>query len=215
MKNLLTALTLLAFTFVGIEGCVGAKKNSHPVVVLETSEGNIELELFPEVAPKHVENFLALVNKGFYNNVIFHRVIDGFMIQGGDPTGTGMGDSGTKLQAEFNDSLHHAGTLSMARAQDPNSASCQFFICLAPQPRLDHQYTVFGKTVSGFDVVQKIGKTPTSGNLQRIMTDSTWQAELLKMKNDGAADVTVMSNGVVTPDRPLKKVVINKAYEKK
>ena len=209
-------LTLSLFVLLGAlimtDGCQGKAK--HPVVVLETSEVNIELELFPEVAPKHVENFLSLVRKGFYENVIFHRVIDGFMIQGGDPTGTGMGDSGTRIPAEFNDSLHHAGTLAMARSQDPNSASCQFYICLAPQPRLDHQYTVFGKTVAGFDVAQKIGKTPTSGNMQRIMSDQAWRDELLRLQKEQGADV-LLQGGVPAADRPLKKIIIKKAYEKK
>jgi cyclophilin family peptidyl-prolyl cis-trans isomerase len=190
-------------------------KNKKPVVIIETSEGIIEVELFPDVAPNHVANFLELAGKGFYNGVIFHRVMDGFMIQGGDPTGTGMGDSGKRINAEFNDSLHHAGTLAMARSpQGPNTASCQFYICLAPQPRLDHNYTVFGRTIKGFDVVQKIGKTQTSGSYQRITTDAAWKAELLKLKDQGS-DVALMSEGMPAPDRPLKTVKIIKAYEKK
>ncbi len=207
----LTAAFLIGmFVMANCDSAAGKK----PVVILETTEGTIELELFPEVAPAHVANFLELANKGFYNGVIFHRVIDGFMIQGGDPTGTGGGDSGKRLKAEFNDSLHHAGTLAMARANDPNSASCQFYICLAPQPMLDKKYTVFGKTIKGFDVVQKIGKTPTSGNMQRIMGDAAWKAELLKKKAEGA-DVMEMQPGTPAPDRPLKTVKIVKAYQKK
>lgn len=212
MKFTLKVMTVLMALFMTLNAQDAKTKN--PVVVLETSEGIIELELYPNVAPKHVANFLELTNKGFYNGVIFHRVIDGFMIQGGDPTGTGMGDSGTRIPAEFNDSLHHAGTLSMARSSDPNSASCQFFICLAPQASLDHKYTVFGNTIKGFDVVQKIGKTPTSGNGGRIQRDAAWKAELLKQKEAGA-DVKLDPQGNPAPDRPLKTVKIVKAYVKK
>ena len=189
-------------------------KTKKPIVVLETSEGIIELELYPQVAPQHVANFLELANKGFYNGVIFHRVIDGFMIQGGDPTGTGMGDSGKRVPAEFNDSLHHAGTLSMARSSDPNSASCQFFICLGPQSFLDHKYSVFGNTIKGYDVVQKIGKTPTSTTVLKSMGGEAGKAELLKQQKAGA-DVKIDPQGNPAPDRPLKTVKIIKAYEKK
>lgn len=212
MKFSILVLIMLVSMFMTVNGETPKAKN--PVVVLETSEGNIELELYPNVAPGHVANFLELTEKGFYNGVIFHRVIDGFMIQGGDPTGTGMGDSGKRIKAEFNDSLHHAGTLSMARSSDPNSASCQFFICLAPAPFLDHKYTVFGNTTKGFDVVQKIGKAPTSGKAEKIMGDPAWKAELLKKKEAGA-DVRVDAQGIPAPDRPLKTVKIIKAYVKK
>lgn len=209
-----TILLLFSAGVILMFGC-STEATKNPVVVMETTEGVIELLLFPDVAPLHTANFLKLCNEGFYDSVIFHRVIDGFMIQGGDPTGTGMGDSGTRLEAEFNDSLHRAGTLAMARSADPNSASCQFYICLAPQPRLDHNYTVFGKTISGFDVVQKIGKTPTSGPDRRIMADSTWRNELLRLKEEEGADVNIMPNGMIQPDRPLHPVRILKAREKK
>ncbi len=213
MKFTLKVMILLMAMFMTINAQDAKTKN--PVVVLETTEGTIELELYPNVAPEHVANFLELTNKGFYNGVIFHRVMSGFMIQGGDPTGTGMGDSGKYLKAEFNDSLHHAGTLSMARSpQGPNTASCQFFICLAPQPSLDHKYTVFGNTIKGFDVVQKIGKAPTSGNMGRIQRDAAWKAELLKQKEAGA-DVKLDPQGNPAPDRPLKTVKIIKASVKK
>jgi cyclophilin family peptidyl-prolyl cis-trans isomerase len=213
MKSLLTALSLIMGVAMLTDGCLGPAKN--PVVVLETSEGNIELELFPKVAPKHVQNFLNLVQKGFYDSLIFHRVIDGFMIQTGDPNGDGSGGSGATVPAEFNDSLHHAGTLGMARSSNPNSASSQFYICLAPTPHLDHQYTVFGKTIKGFEVVQKIGKTPTSGPISRIQSDAQWREELLKLKQDGKADVTLIADGIPAPDRPLQKVFLIRAYEKK
>ena len=212
MKFAMKVMLILMAMIMMINAESASAKN--PVVVLETSEGTIELELYPSVAPKHVANFLELANKGLYNGVIFHRVIDGFMIQGGDPTGTGMGDSGKRIPAEFNDSLHHAGTLSMARSNDPNSASCQFFICLGPQSFLDHKYTVFGNAIKGYDVVQKIGKTQTSSTVIKTMGAAAGKAELLKQKEAGA-DVKIDAQGNAAPDRPLKTVKIIKAYEKK
>jgi cyclophilin family peptidyl-prolyl cis-trans isomerase len=211
MRALITVLVLVMALVMVIGGCMGSK---NPVVVLETSEGNIELELFPQVAPKHVENFLGLVRRGFYDSLIFHRVIDGFMIQTGDPKGDGSGGADTTVPAEFNDSLHHAGTLGMARNSDPNSASSQFYICLAPTPHLDHKYTVFGKTIAGFEVVQKIGKTATSGPMQRIAQDAQWREQLLQLQQEGKADV-LEQNGYPAPDRPLKRVSLIRAYEKK
>ena len=211
MRALFSVLILVMVGVMTIDGCMSSK---NPVVVLETSEGKIELELFPKVAPKHVENFLGLVRRGFYDSLIFHRVIDGFMIQTGDPKGDGSGGADTTVAAEFNDSLHHPGTLGMARNSDPNSASSQFYICLAPTPHLDHKYTVFGKTIAGFDVVQKIGKTPTSGPMQRIDQDAQWKDQLLKLQQEGKADVMIQ-NGFPAPDRPLKKVFLLRAYEKK
>jgi len=211
MRALLVTLILVMAGAMIIGGCMGSK---NPVVVLETSEGNIELELYPTVAPKHVENFLGLVRRGFYDSLIFHRVIDGFMIQTGDPDGNGSGGADKTVPAEFNDSLHHAGTLGMARNSDPNSASSQFYICLAPTPHLDHKYTVFGKTIAGFDVVQKIGKTPTSGPIQRIVQDAQWRDQLLQLQKDGKADVLLQGN-FPAPDRPLKQVSLIRAYEKK
>ena len=130
---------------------------------LTTSKGPIRLTFFPEVAPGHVKNFLALAKIGFYNGLIFHRVIKGFMIQGGCPQGTGTGDAGYKIPAEFNATPHEAGVLSMARTNDPNSAGSQFFICLERVPHLDRQYTAFGKTAdaASLEVVKKIGVVPT------------------------------------------------------
>ncbi len=132
-------------------------------VVIETKFGNIELKLFPEVAPKHVENYLKLAKSGFYNGTTFHRVIPGFMIQGGDPNskGTnrsihGTGGPGYSVDAEFNDKPHVRGTLSMARSRDPDSAGSQFFIVIKKSSFLDNDYTVFGEVVSGMDVADKI-----------------------------------------------------------
>ena len=131
---------------------------------LDTTKGPIRLTFLPDVAPGHVKNFLALAKIGFYNGLTFHRVIKGFMIQGGCPQGTGTGDAGYKIKAEFNDTPHEAGVLSMARANDPNSAGSQFFICLEPQPGLDRQYTVFGKVLDqeSLDTVKQIGSVRTA-----------------------------------------------------
>jgi len=135
--------------------------------VIETKFGNIELQFFPEVAPQHVSSFIQLAKKGFYDGTTFHRVIPGFMIQGGDPNSKnpdrsqhGMGGPGYTLKAEFNDKKHKRGILSMARAQHPDSAGSQFFICVADAFFLDKQYTVFGEVVSGMEVADKIVSQP-------------------------------------------------------
>src|SRR6185369_8256060 len=132
-----------------------------------TTLGKIVLKFYPDVAPNHVANFKKLAKDGFYNGTIFHRVIPGFMIQGGDPNTKsedrsrhGIGGSGQNLKAEFNSKPHVRGTLSMARSMDPNSASSQFFICVAASQQLNGQYTVFGEVVEGMDVVDKIVNTP-------------------------------------------------------
>ena len=126
---------------------------SYSATIEMADGGTIELELWPELAPEHVNSFVFLARDGFYDGVTFHRIIDGFMAQGGDPTGTGMGGPGYNVPAEFNDTKHVAGVLSMARAQDLNSAGSQFFICNADATFLDGQYTAFGQVTSGLDVV--------------------------------------------------------------
>lgn len=143
------------------------KKMSETKAVVETKFGKIELQFFPDVAPNHVSNFIDLAKKGFYDGTTFHRVIPGFMIQGGDPNSKnadksmhGMGDPGYKVKAEFNDRPHKKGALSMARSADPDSAGSQFFICASDAQWLDGQYTVFGEVVSGIDVVDKIVSQP-------------------------------------------------------
>ena len=118
--------------------------------------GVIELALYPDVAPKTVDNFIALSKKGFYNGLSFHRVEPGFVVQGGDPAGNGSGGPGYTIKAEFNNKPHLRGTLAMARAADPDSAGSQFYICLAPAPFLDHNYTVFGQVSKGMEVVDAI-----------------------------------------------------------
>lgn len=128
----------------------------------------MKAELYPEVAPKTVENFTKLIKEGFYNGVIFHRVIKGFMIQGGDPEGTGMGGPGYTIPGEFsangfqNDLAHTRGVLSMARAMDPNSGGSQFFIMHQDAPHLDGQYAAFGKLTDGFDVLDSIANVKTN-----------------------------------------------------
>jgi len=123
---------------------------------ITTDNGDIDIELYPDSAPNTVANFKALAGKGFYDGLKFHRVIAGFMAQGGDPDGTGMGGPGYKVKAEFNSRKHVRGTLAMARSQSPDSAGSQFYICFGPQPHLDNQYTIFGQVTSGMDVVDKI-----------------------------------------------------------
>src|SRR6266540_5281630 len=125
-------------------------------LIIETSKGPVTVEMRPDLAPNHVARIKELARKGFYDGVVFHRVIDGFMAQTGDPTGTGTGGSGKKLKAEFSKEPHVRGTVSMARAQDPNSADSQFFICFAPAPFLDGQYTVWGQVSKGMEFVDKI-----------------------------------------------------------
>jgi peptidyl-prolyl cis-trans isomerase A (cyclophilin A) len=136
------------------------KKNSF--AVFETTQGTFKVELFEDKAPITTKNFITLVNKGFYNGLIFHRVIDGFMIQGGDPKGNGTGGPGYTIPDEFNSSLRHSseGILSMANA-GPNTGGSQFFITLVATPWLDNKHAVFGKVVEGMDVVRKIGKVKT------------------------------------------------------
>ena len=141
------------------------------MVVIEMENGaKIELELYPEIAPITVKNFTKLAEAGFYNGLIFHRVIKGFMIQGGDPLGNGMGGADENIKGEFrangvqNNLRHERGVISMARSWDPNSASSQFFIMHADAPHLDGQYAAFGKVVSGMEAVDEIASVPTDGN---------------------------------------------------
>ncbi|MGM1048220.1 MAG: peptidylprolyl isomerase [Bacillota bacterium] len=161
---------------------------SHPVVTIEMDSGKkITLELYPEVAPNTVNNFISLVKKGFYDGTGFHRVIPGFMIQGGDPDGTGMGGPDYSIAGEFNangfqnDLEHTRGVLSMARAQDPDSAGSQFFIMHADSPDLDAQYAAFGKVTEGMEVVDEIAGLPTGENdrpadplptMKKVMVDT-------------------------------------------
>jgi peptidyl-prolyl cis-trans isomerase B (cyclophilin B) len=144
---------------------------SKEVVVIETTHGTIKLEFFEDKAPGHVKNFKELANKNFYDGTTFHRVIPGFMIQGGDPNSKsddrsqhGSGGPGYSIDAEFNDVKHERGILSMARSQEPNSAGSQFYICVKDSFFLDGQYTAFGKVIEGMDVADKIVNEPRDSN---------------------------------------------------
>lgn len=134
----------------------------NPIVTIQTGKGTIKVELYPETAPNTVNNFISLVKKGFYNGTLFHRVIPGFMIQGGDPEGTGMGGPGYGIRGEFsanrfqNDLKHTRGVLSMARSMNPNSAGSQFFIMVEDAPHLDGQYAAFGKVIEGLEEADRI-----------------------------------------------------------
>ncbi len=142
------------------------------VAVIKTSEGDMVVQFWTDAAPNTVENFKKLARQGFYDGTIFHRIVKGFMIQGGDPNSKdpakensyGEGGPGYNIKAEFNDHGHERGVISMARGPDPDSAGSQFFVCLAPVRRLDHQYTTFGKLIKGDDVLEKIGDTPATRN---------------------------------------------------
>lgn len=165
MKKLFIAAAIISGLFLAAcssSEIIKPKEKTMSVAVIKTNMGTIEIELFAKETPKTVENFVGLANKGYYNGVIFHRVIDGFMIQGGDPTGTGRGGEsiwGKKFNDEFVTTLKHdsAGVLSMANA-GPNTNGSQFFITLAATPWLNNHHTVFGKVISGMDVVSAIGK---------------------------------------------------------
>ncbi len=140
------------------------------VFTLET--GDVTIKLRPDLAPKHVARITELVKEGFYDGLSFHRVIDGFVAQGGCPNGNGMGGSGTKIPAEFNAEKHVRGTMSMARSSDPNSGDSQFFICLDAVPYLDNQYTVWGEVISGMEHVDAIPKGEPPANPGKIVKAS-------------------------------------------
>jgi cyclophilin family peptidyl-prolyl cis-trans isomerase len=168
------------------------------VIVLQLADGNVVIQLLPEKAPEHVKRIKELVREGFYDGVVFHRVIDGFMAQTGDPSGTGMGKSKKPdLKAEFNDVQHQKGIVSMARASDPNSANSQFFIMLADVPSLNGQYTVFGKVLSGMEAVDKIRKGDRNDNGKVINPD-----KIVSMKV--AADVPGFSLPAAASTQPAQ-----------
>ena len=158
---------IFAFVLILLTSMKGYTMDKENTLYLDLDYGRVVIEMFPEAAPKHVARIKELVRQGFYDGIKFHRVIDGFMAQTGDPTGTGMGGSGQKLPAEFNDKHHGRGTVSMARAMDPNSADSQFFICFADAGFLDGQYTVWGQVTSGMEYVDMIkrGEPPVNPDI--------------------------------------------------
>jgi peptidyl-prolyl cis-trans isomerase B (cyclophilin B) len=174
MKISMLAFVLLSSAVVAAEQKEqGPSMNSsNEVAVIKTSEGDMVVQFWTDAAPNTIENFKKLARQGFYDGTIFHRIVKGFMIQGGDPNSKdpakedsyGQGGPGYNIKAEFNDHSHERGVISMARGPDPDSAGSQFFVCLAPVHRLDHQYTTFGKLIKGQDVLEKIGDTPVTRN---------------------------------------------------
>lgn len=164
------ATALVAVGFMFLKGACVMAADSNEVAVIETKLGKMVIEFYDKDAPKTVANFKKLAKEAFYNGTAFHRIIQGFMIQGGDPlskdpsnTNVGGGGPGYQIAAEFNTNKHVLGVVSMARKGDPNSAGSQFFICLGEAAHLDGKYTAFGKVIAGIDVVKKIGAVPTSG----------------------------------------------------
>ena len=172
MKKFFVALCL----FFSLGGYAMDKENT---LYMDLDFGRVVIELDPKVAPNHVKRIKELTRQGFYDGVKFHRVIPGFMAQTGDPTGTGMGGSGQKLKAEFNDTPHVRGTVSMARASDPNSADSQFFICFADAGFLDGQYTVWGQVISGMEFVDHIKKGNSADNGTVINPDKIISLKVL------------------------------------
>jgi len=196
MKSILINLLAAILAVASVNAEEQKPMNSaNEVAVIKTSEGAMIAEFWPDVAPNTVENFKKLARSGFYDGTAFHRIVKGFMIQGGDPltkdpakeSRYGTGDPGYKIKAEFNDRSHERGVLSMARSSDPDSAGSQFFICLANVSRLDHQYTTFGKIIKGDDVLGKIGDTEVT------MSDSGERSKPTKR-------VTVESIEIVAAD---------------
>ncbi len=184
MKFFSSILALTLAVTLSVRSFAADEKNAaDEVAVVKTNMGTMVLEFWADVAPKHVENFKTLAKKGFYDGTAFHRVIRGFMIQGGDPLTKddanqarwGTGDPGYKIKAEFNDKPHKRGVLSMARSQDPDSAGSQFFICHDKASSLDGKYTAFGKLIKGDDVLEKIATTETAPSdrpLKKVTVES-------------------------------------------
>ncbi|MEI9895001.1 MAG: peptidylprolyl isomerase [Chthoniobacter sp.] len=195
MKQPLFSL-LLACTL-GVIALTPARAADKEVAVLKTSAGEMVVEFWPEVAPKTVANFIKLAKSGFYDGTAFHRIIDGFMIQGGDPltkdesksAAWGTGSADERIKAEFNDRHHEFGVLSMARSASPDSASSQFFICLGPVAQLDGKYTAFGKLIKGDDVLRKLGKSsvgPTPDGRENSRPTSRVALESVKIVPAGS-----------------------------
>ena len=187
-RGLTLAVALVATTLIPSEPTQDntmTETTTATVAEIVTSKGTLLLELHPDIAPGHVENFTKLAADGFYDGLTFHRIIPGFMIQGGCPKGDGTGGPGGKVKAEFNDRPHKRGSLSMARSGHPDSAGCQFFICHKAAPHLDGQYTNFGSLLSGFDVLDAIAAEGSQGGNPKTKVT----IESLKVRPRTAADV--------------------------
>ena len=193
MKLLIVLAALLSSTMFAAEEKKEEKTTvnaSNEVAVIKTSEGEMVVQFWTDAAPNTIDNFKKLARQAFYDGTIFHRIVKEFMIQGGDPDSKdpakeesyGQGGPGYKVKAEFNNHSHQRGVISMARGPDPDSAGSQFFICLAPVPRLDHQYTTFGKLLKGDDVLQKIGDTPVTRNSSGEMSKPTKRVVIESVK---------------------------------
>lgn len=172
MKKFL--LSIIAGIFTASAANAAEIKDPENTLILQLKDGNVIIEMYPDVAPNHVKRIKELVRQGFYDGLKFHRVIDGFMAQTGDPKGNGTGGSGKKIKAEFNRKHHGRGAVSMARAADPDSADSQFFICFKDSGFLDGQYTVWGKVIEGMEAVDKIkrgtGDNGMVSNPDKIIT---------------------------------------------
>jgi Peptidyl-prolyl cis-trans isomerase (rotamase) - cyclophilin family len=192
MKFSIVLATLLSAALFAAEEKKEASpmSTSNEVAVIKTNEGEMVVQFWTDAAPNTIENFKKLARQGFYDGTIFHRIVKGFMIQGGDPNSKdpakedsyGQGGPSYKIKAEFNNHSHDRGVISMARGPDPDSAGSQFFICLAPVRRLDGQYTTFGKLIKGDDVLDKIGNTPVEGNAQGEMSKPTKRVVIESVK---------------------------------
>src|SRR6266699_5306280 len=192
MKLLIVAALLLSSAVFAAEEKKEEKtavNTSNEVALIKTSEGEMLVQFWTDAAPNTIENFKKLARTGFYDGTIFHRIITGFMIQGGDPNSKdpgkenryGEGGPGYQIKAEFNNHSHQRGVISMARGPDPDSAGSQVFICLAPAPRLDGNYTTFGKLIKGEDVLEKIGDTPVTKNSMGEMSKPTKRVVIEKI----------------------------------
>jgi peptidylprolyl isomerase len=182
MRRILTLLTILLGAVMSESTPATAEPAPENVLVMETNKGTIKIEMLPDLAPNHVERIRELTRQGFYDGVVFHRVIDGFMAQTGDPTGTGRGGSGQNLRAEFSRAPFERGSVGMARAQSPDSADSQFFIMFAPASHLNGQYTLWGQVIDGMEVVDSLKKAP-SGSAGGMVPDPD-KIESMKVQAD-------------------------------
>jgi len=195
MRKILVSLTILSLAVFSAscerkKSMADSSSKADEVALIMTDQGDMVVRFWTDAAPNTIENFKKLARSGFYDGTIFHRIVKGFMIQGGDPNSKdpnresayGQGGPNYKVKAEFNDHSHQRGVLSMARSSDPDSAGSQFFICLGAVPRLDHQYTTFGELIKGDDVLGKIGDTPVTRSAGGEMSKPTQRVVVQSIK---------------------------------